>query len=541
MAGASSVFPNRLAPPLGMGYTTRRKQTAAPGEWPAGKGVFMRVLEQLEPQGVFRFFEELCAIPHGSRNCQAVSDWCAAFARERGLECHQDQAGNVIIIQEATPGYEAAAPVILQGHLDMVCEKEPGCTKDMAEPDSYSEDGMNRILLQLRAEAEQSAEPAVKPNVVLVVSESFFDPTRLPGVSFSADPVPNFHTLAEAFPSGVFLSNTYAGGTGNVEMELFTGIPSAFLGAGESLTGLGDTSAYRRVPSLARVFGAAGYETLFVHSYNDELYDRARNIPALGFDQIIYQDDFLVDKTYAGGYVSDDTLADELIARFEAKGDGPVFLYGLTMENHQPYFGGKFNTPAPVAASADNLSGEEAGVLDALVHGLTDADAALGKLTDYFAQAEEPTILVFLGDHLPGLSLGGDDTLYTRLGYASSADTGSWDAEELKRMHSTDFLVWNNFGAELEAPAEVSCTGLGTYLLGWAGLPKPLYFQWVSAAMEEMTLYRERLFVAADGTPSHTPPENCEPLVAAWRNIVYDMLYGEQYITGQLTEQTGLS
>ena len=411
----------------------------------------------------------------------------------------------------------------------------------MAEPDSYSEDGMNRILLQLRAEAEQSAEPAVKPNVVLVVSESFFDPTRLPGVSFSADPVPNFHTLAEAFPSGVFLSNTYAGGTGNVEMELFTGIPSAFLGAGESLTGLGDTSAYRRVPSLARVFGAAGYETLFVHSYNDELYDRARNIPALGFDQIIYQDDFLVDKTYAGGYVSDDTLADELIARFEAKGDGPVFLYGLTMENHQPYFGGKFNTPAPVAASADNLSGEEAGVLDALVHGLTDADAALGKLTDYFAQAEEPTILVFLGDHLPGLSLGGDDTLYTRLGYASSADTGSWDAEELKRMHSTDFLVWNNFGAELEAPAEVSCTGLGTYLLGWAGLPKPLYFQWVSAAMEEMTLYRERLFVAADGTPSHTPPENCEPLVAAWRNIVYDMLYGEQYITGQLTEQTGLS
>ena len=247
----------------------------------------------------------------------------------------------------------------------------------MAEPDSYSEDGMNRILLQLRAEAEQSAEPAVKPNVVLVVSESFFDPTRLPGVSFSADPVPNFHTLAEAFPSGVFLSNTYAGGTGNVEMELFTGIPSAFLGAGESLTGLGDTSAYRRVPSLARVFGAAGYETLFVHSYNDELYDRARNIPALGFDQIIYQDDFLVDKTYAGGYVSDDTLADELIARFEAKGDGPVFLYGLTMENHQPYFGGKFNTPAPVASSSDNLSGEEAGVLDALVHGLTDADAAL--------------------------------------------------------------------------------------------------------------------------------------------------------------------
>lgn len=93
----------------------------------------MRVLEQLEPQGVFRFFEELCAIPHGSRNCQAVSDWCVAFARERGLEHYQDGAGNVILIQEATPGYEAAEPIILQGHLDMVCAQDPDCAKDMAK------------------------------------------------------------------------------------------------------------------------------------------------------------------------------------------------------------------------------------------------------------------------------------------------------------------------------------------------------------------------------------------------------------------------
>ncbi len=105
-------------------------------------------------------------------------------------------------------------------------------------------------------------------------------------------------------------------------------------------------------------------------------------------------------------------------------------------------------------------------MLDALVHGLTDADAALGKLTDYFAQTEEPTILVFLGDHLPGLSLGGEDTLYTRLGYASSADTGSWDAEELKQMHSTDFLVeqlWGGTeagGGELYRPGDVSA-GVG--------------------------------------------------------------------------------
>ena len=91
----------------------------------------MAILEHLEPRGVFRFFEEMCAIPHGSANTKAVSDWLMAFARERGLEAYQDQLNNVIIIKEATAGYENAPAVILQGHMDMVCEKAPDCEKDM--------------------------------------------------------------------------------------------------------------------------------------------------------------------------------------------------------------------------------------------------------------------------------------------------------------------------------------------------------------------------------------------------------------------------
>lgn len=92
----------------------------------------MSVLENLEPKRVFGFFEEMCAIPHGSRNTKAVSDWCVAFAKERGLEYHQDSDNNVIIIKEATPGYEEAPSMIIQGHLDMVCEKVASCTKDMS-------------------------------------------------------------------------------------------------------------------------------------------------------------------------------------------------------------------------------------------------------------------------------------------------------------------------------------------------------------------------------------------------------------------------
>ena len=409
----------------------------------------------------------------------------------------------------------------------------------MAQPSDYSEDNLNRVLLQLRqAEpAGQDSDPTLRPHVVLLVSESFFDVTELPGVDFSQDPIPNFRALAQRFPSGSFLSNTYAGGTGNVEMELLTGIPSAFLGASEDLTSLSDPSAYARIPSVVKAFGGQGYQTMMIHSYNNSLYNRARNLPMLGFDQLIYSDAFPAGAPMAGGYLSDEALASQIISAFEGRqDDSPLFLYGLSMENHQPYYPDKFSTPSGISLGSDRLDSYGLGSLDALVHGLRDADASLKTLTDYFSTCGEPVILVFLGDHLPGLYLNDNQTIYSALGYSSTANTKDWDAAELKRMHTTDFLVWNNFGADLDVPDTVSCTQLGSLLLEWAGLPKPLYFTWVDQAMEEMLLYRERLFVAADGTPYEQVPDQSRQTVETYRSIVYDFLYGQGYITQALTQ-----
>ena len=89
------------------------------------------MLEHLQPERVFYYFEKICGIPHGSRNTKQISDFCVDFAKENGLEYHQDTDNNVIIIKEASAGYENAEPVIIQGHLDMVCEKSAECSKDM--------------------------------------------------------------------------------------------------------------------------------------------------------------------------------------------------------------------------------------------------------------------------------------------------------------------------------------------------------------------------------------------------------------------------
>lgn len=92
----------------------------------------MAALKGLKPEKVFEFFEEICRIPHGSGNTEQLSNWLVDFAKARNLEFSQDELNNVIIIKEASAGYEDSAPVILQGHIDMVCAKTDECTKDMA-------------------------------------------------------------------------------------------------------------------------------------------------------------------------------------------------------------------------------------------------------------------------------------------------------------------------------------------------------------------------------------------------------------------------
>lgn len=93
----------------------------------------MRILENLEPKEVFYFFEEICSIPHGSGNIDAISDYLKKFAASRGLQCIQDELKNIIIVKEAAPGYEQEESVMLQGHMDMVAVKKPDASIDMTK------------------------------------------------------------------------------------------------------------------------------------------------------------------------------------------------------------------------------------------------------------------------------------------------------------------------------------------------------------------------------------------------------------------------
>ena len=88
-------------------------------------------LAGLEPACVFGYFEKLCAIPHGSGNTKAISNYLRSFAETHGIRCVQDELNNILLFQEGTCGMEDHAPVVLQGHMDMVCEKDPDCSINM--------------------------------------------------------------------------------------------------------------------------------------------------------------------------------------------------------------------------------------------------------------------------------------------------------------------------------------------------------------------------------------------------------------------------
>ena len=188
------------------------------------------------------------------------------------------------------------------------------------------------------AREQGTAALETAPDIIFITSEAFFDVTRLPGLTFEKDPLPVFHTLSQTCTNGRFLSNTYGGGTGWVEMEMFTALTASLLMEGDTLSTL-DPAVYETLPTTVRFLQKAGYSTLALHSHTAELYDRETIYPAIGFEEVCFLEDFWVEPQRRGDYASDETFALEIIARYEARDPGrPAFIYGLSMENHQSYY-----------------------------------------------------------------------------------------------------------------------------------------------------------------------------------------------------------
>lgn len=367
------------------------------------------------------------------------------------------------------------------------------------------------------------------PDIIFITSESFFDVTQLPGVTFRADPLPVFHALSAQCTSGRFLTNTFGGGTGGVEMELFTGLTSAYLREGDTLNTF-QADCYDTLPSMVRVLRQAGYETTAVHSHTSTLYRRDIIYPRIGFENTVFIRDFLTEPVKKGPYTSDESFAREIIARYEAREpDRPCFLYGMSMENHQAYEPEKYGQPSGYPAESDLLSQDDLAILDSLVFGLRDADLSLELLTDYFSKVDRPVLLVFVGDHLPSVGLADGTPLFQRLGCVPPGESAGWSAEQYRAMQTTDYLIWSNQETEGQSvpDRDESCTFLGLHTLERAGVPLNAYFGWLARDVApRLSIDRGRLLVDGAGVTWEKPPETMTELLNTYADVERGLLYG---------------
>lgn len=372
--------------------------------------------------------------------------------------------------------------------------------------------------------------PETLPDVVFLLSESFFDITRWDFLHFEEDPLPNLHRLMKSGESGAFISSTYGGGTGNVEMEVLSGLMGEVLNESDTITSLKGGRVYRTLPSPARrLRDDYGYRTVYVHSHTGELYNRTRNLPAMGFDELIFVDDFETEIVKAGYYAADTVLTQEILTRLGDGSDGPCFLAAASMENHAAYVSWKYHTKFPIPYTCDLPLDESAmEMLDALLIGLSHADAALGELADGLAERERPAVLVFYGDHMPSLVLDDREMLYIDLGLVPGANTLEWDADTLCNILTTDYLIWSTEGGE-QTSAVTSSPLLASRALEYAGLPLSPFDAWQRKTLANgLLMLRARLCVTADGKGYSEVPASLEALSDEYRAIEYDAVYKDR-------------
>ncbi len=426
--------------------------------------------------------------------------------------------------------------------------------RDLGE--DYSLSHMESVLSEVRqAAADQPGWEAGKtrPNVILVLSESFFDVAGLDGVTFAEDPIADFRALKEEGVSGPFFTRTLGYGTCNIELEILTGINTGLL-SGEDLYSLAP-GVFTRLPSVPSLFQREGYYTAMLHTYDDSIYHRAGIFRRLGFDDLYFSSDFAafyepaaqaenywtyMNTRLSGGLYSDDLMTDLLISLYEKHvEDGPVFLYGISMENHSPYLD-KYSDEELTVSFDSPLTGEAADDLRNLSQGIHNASAALGKLADYFRTVDEPTVIVFFGDHRPGLGLSYGGTVYSELGIVPP-DGGIWSPEDYVRTYSTDYLIWSNDPAYLPAEpggeAEASCNHLGAELLELAGIDMPLYWRFIRTIAQDRVIDSLLYHRGRDGETSIPAPTEGAGVrnLSLFTDLLNDAVYGKQYVTEALS------
>lgn len=418
--------------------------------------------------------------------------------------------------------------------------------KTMTKPSDYSQATMQEIAQRYNKIAEktnQSRSNNLTDNtMIMILSESFSDPTRVPGITLSEDPMPNIQALKNTTTSGLMLSPGYGGGTANIEYQALTGWDLALFDNSMQVP-------YQQLVPHQKVtetfnqlwndrYGASG--SIAFHPYYKNMYLRDIDYKKFGFSHFYTLDsnppithhDGLDNSPYASDAEAYQNVVDEL-----QNSNHPQFIQLATMQNHPPY-SDWYSDNQFKDADTTNLPADEKTGVDTYIKGVSITDQATTDFLNQLDAIDQPITVIFYGDHLPGV--------YTTA-RASSKNTIT--------MQETDYFIWSNeasasAGTKLDPAAAATSYTSPNYFMAMASdhmnTKVSAYIAFLSAMRAEIPA-TERLTLGVSGVTDNTPTvyldangnvvskkelsSQQKKLLNDYRLIQYDMTAGKNYLS----------
>ncbi len=387
-------------------------------------------------------------------------------------------------------------------------------------PENYSESLIDALLENYPA--TEATEDFSSPDIILILAESFWDVRLLPGVEFSVDPLANYDEIVsrENTVSGRFFTTAFGGGTVRPEFEVLTGLTADRLPAGS----IPWQYITRDTESYVSLYHDLGYKTVLMHPYNSNFYQRKQTYPYIGFDETYFEDRFYnhpeISVQIDGKQIADASLSEHIMYYLD-RSEVPVFLFGISMENHQPYTN-KFSTHTVTLTSPD-IAPAVLSDVENYTQGVYHADLFLKELVDYIDSRERDTVLVWFGDHLP--TLGASYAAYSQSGMI---DLNVMTPEMKEALQSTPYLIYSNF--EMKDDAMVSAGGEGNDIASYnlmnalstlIGSPRTSLMHFLEDYYKVFPYYNSRLFPPF--------PDDMWHFVTAHAALTYDRTVGKRY------------
>lgn len=306
--------------------------------------------------------------------------------------------------------------------------------KIMDKPSNYSEETMKKVAARYQKEAEtinaSRTNNLTDSTVVYVLSESFSDPSRVPGLKTNKDSMPNIRKIKAGTTSGLMLSSGYGGGTANLEYMGLSGLSMANFDSSLSSPYQQLVPSQHWTPTINQMWGAPA-NSLGYHPYESSMYSRATNYKKFGFshfytltgpDVIKYQD-----KIDESPYVSDKSSYDSALEGIRS-GKTNKFIQIITMQNHMPYHEWYENNDYTAESTTGTpLGDDEQQSIETYQKGVEITDQATQEFLNELDVLDKPVTVVFYGDHLPGI-------------YSSASEDGN----NSLALHLTDYFIWSN-------------------------------------------------------------------------------------------------